>query len=117
MDFPNTAMLTVANHLQITAPPTNEKLPLGASCTFMVAATGGFAPLTYTWRHYGRIVGSDPTLTIDPIGEADFGSYTVEIVDSMNDAIQAGPVELMENVPLPGMVIIRLTRVDSAGAP
>ncbi len=100
--------------LQVLAPPSIQIQPSGltvslsGSASFNVAASGGI-PLAYQWqRNGGNISGATgSTLTIDNVGLADAGSYTV-VVQNPVGAVTTQPVALTLNLP-------RLTTGTSAG--
>src|SRR6478736_1091339 len=70
----------------ITTQPSAQAAPVGGSATFSVAASGT-APLTYQWRKGGspladggNISGAtSASLTINPVGAGDVGSYDVVV--------------------------------------
>ncbi|MEM7168174.1 MAG: immunoglobulin domain-containing protein, partial [Planctomycetota bacterium] len=61
------------------------------STTLSVTATGS-APLSYQWYQDGSLLGgaTSSSLTIDPVGAADAGVYTVEVTNACGTATSAG---------------------------
>ena len=97
----NTATLSVADHLTIDRQPQGGLQHAGGTYTFDVGITGGFAPFTYSWKHDGVEVGTNPTLTLNNLGIANVGTYTVEVSDSYVDVVQSEPASLSINEGLP----------------
>ncbi len=77
-----TAALEVAESLAITIQPEGAMRRVGDSHGFSVSTTGGFPPLTYTWKRNDEAVGWDADYTINDIDLSHAGIYTVEIVDA-----------------------------------
>ncbi len=67
----------------ITSQPQSVRGVVGGSATFSVAAEGTGA-LTYQWFRNGTAIegATSPALTIDPITQADFGAYTVQVANA-----------------------------------
>jgi alpha-tubulin suppressor-like RCC1 family protein len=78
------ATLTVLPPPQITTPPpARVVLAPGGSTTLSVAATGD-GPLTYRWKHEGRLLpgATGPDLVLSGITRAQAGAYVVEVIDA-----------------------------------
>lgn len=73
------------NPIIVTAPAARSVLAAGAALTLSVEAQpGGAAPLSYRWKHNGRVI---PGATDTQLGIADFsraaaGYYVVEVSDA-----------------------------------
>jgi len=84
--------------------PANQTICAGVSAVFSVTATGQ-APLTYRWRKNtvpladgGAISGSaTDTLTINPAGTGDSGSYDIVVTDSFGQSITSPAATLTVN--------------------
>ncbi len=85
------ATLEVEEHLEITVQPVGGSYTVGGSHTFSVGTSGGYTPLTYTWKKDGTTVGTDATLVLEPLGVAHSGDYTVEIIDDNVDVAISSP--------------------------
>ncbi|HEV8113164.1 MAG TPA: choice-of-anchor tandem repeat NxxGxxAF-containing protein [Planctomycetota bacterium] len=104
-DFPT------CNGPSIVRQPSNAVACLGASASFSIAASGTPAP-TYQWQlngsplsDGGEISGStSATLTINPVGQSDLGSYTCVVTGS------CGPV-----TTAPATLALNPTDSDSDG--
>lgn len=81
----------------ITGEPTKQRVLVGGTATFTVAATGG-TPLSYQWKRYGtnllnaagKFSGvTTPTLTIANAQAADDTTYTVTVTDVAGSATTA----------------------------
>ena len=99
------ATLTVADHLVVTKAPEDAEGHKGQSLSFRVDTVGGYAPLHYEWHKNGDpIPGSPdgPEYAIASLEEADAGWYSVEITDSLNDAVETVPARLtvLEGLPI-----------------
>ena len=74
----------------ITGQPSNQRVLVGGTASFSVAATGT-APLSYQWKHFGtnltnggRISGAtSSTLVISNAQLADVGSYAVTVTSGV----------------------------------
>jgi hypothetical protein len=64
----------------ILVHPSNQTVQLDGEAIFSVTA-GGSVPLVYQWKKNGVDVpgANEPTLSIDPVTDADFGNYTVVV--------------------------------------
>jgi len=69
----------------IAIQPVSQNIDEGSAVTFSVSASGT-APLLYQWRLNGvNIVGAgDTSYTIDPVGLADSGEYSVVVTNSVS---------------------------------
>jgi hypothetical protein len=116
------AELLVADHLSIAVPPQGAVKRVGESHTFAVAATGGYAPLSYTWRRGVTIVqdGPENSFTIDPLELWHAGEYSVEVADDGTDVQTSGPVtlEVIDGLPAagPAALALLLAMASLAGA-
>ena len=66
----------------ITLQPASQIVNVGTNVTFSIAVTGG--KLSYQWRQNGNIVvtgGTLPTLTLNNVGRAQDGTYSVTVND------------------------------------
>ena len=81
----NTATLAVEEHLAIVQQPQGADKQPGESHAFTVATTGGYLPLSYSWKQDGLEVGTNSTYTIDPLYVEHSGTYTVEVADAGTD--------------------------------
>ena len=78
----------------ITTQPTSRTVPVGASTTFSVAASGT-APLGYQWRRNGaNIAGATAaSYTLGPVAQADNGArFSVVVSNSAGSATSAEAV-------------------------
>ncbi len=91
----------MADHLAIIAQPVGAAKQAGESHTLSVAATGGFAPLTYTWKKDGGIVFEERVCVLEPLVIEDSGAYTVEIFDDNGDFVASVSVSLDVTPSLP----------------
>ena len=99
------AVLTV-NDPAIVAQPVNQTLPAGSNATFQVAATGA-PPLTYQWFkdglplvNGGKIFGANSaSLTISNIGQADIGTYSVRVTNTLGGFVVSSNAELYLAAP------------------
>ncbi len=85
------ATLDVEDHLEITVQPVGGSYTVGGSHTFSVSTSGGYTPLTYTWKQDGLSVGTDATLVLEPLQVAHSGDYTVEVIDDNVDVAISSP--------------------------
>ena len=110
----------------ITVQPVSQTVPLGATATFTVAATGT-APLSYQWSENGTPISgaTSTTYTTQPVELSDnlvnlVGSFTVTVSNSVSSVtsnsvtLNAGPRSpkagdlrylLYQQVDLPGLVL------------
>ena len=67
----------------ITSQPQSLHAAIGGSATFAVGAEGT-GTLTYQWFLNGNAIAgaTNPTLTIDPVAQGDFGVYTVTVTNA-----------------------------------
>ncbi len=72
-----TAQVTINTATSITEQPRDTSAHAGETVTFVVNAKG--TSLTYQWSHDGEIIpgATSSTLTIDPVTDADSGTYVV----------------------------------------
>jgi hypothetical protein len=95
----NPATLTVNTPPSISTQPTAQAACVGCSATFSVVATGS-GTLSYQWYHGSNAVGTGNTLTINPVGPSDAGSYTVVVSSSTGcTAATSNPATLTVNTP------------------
>ncbi len=76
----NSAVLEVRKPVSIALPGVvggNKKV--GDSHTFTVIAEDGYTPYAYQWYRDATFVGSDSTLTLDPLTAVDQGNYTCQV--------------------------------------
>lgn len=78
---------------EITQHPASQFLPLGATATFTVGATGE-TPFDYVWRKDGDIIAGAhaATLTLTNLQPGDAGSYTVTVSNNYDSATSAPAV-------------------------
>ena len=103
-----TATLEVEDLLWIDTPPLGGEYDPGQSHTFSVTVSGGYAPLTYTWKKDGAVVSNDHLYIIDPLNESHSGSYTVEVEDDNGDFVESDPVALTVEASMPAAGILGL---------
>lgn len=86
----------------ITQQPSSLLVPMGGNATFTVAASG--AGLTYQWYRNGLALpgATAPTLTLTPVGAADFGRYLVVVSDGTGGS--ASSIALLEEANAPVIV-------------
>jgi hypothetical protein len=96
----NPATLTVNTPPSISTQPTAHAACVGSSTSFSVVATGT-GPLSYQWYHGETAVGPNSnSLTINPVGLSDAGSYTVVVSSSTGcTAETSNPATLTVNTP------------------
>jgi hypothetical protein len=98
---------------QITAQPVSQTIGAGSNVTFSVTATGT-EPLSYSWRKGGvalvaggRYAGVNTSaLTIAGLVAADAGSYDVQIVNSLGNAISQPATLTVTVAPLLNIAVI-----------
>ena len=104
------ATLSVEDHLAITQQPQSVTVFPHGSCTFTVAASGGYTPLRYQWKKDGASIpnATQASLTLTNLrvqewegGTGDAGIYTVEIADDETDAVASDPAYLNLPVGIP----------------
>ncbi len=83
--------LEVEDHLEIIVQPVGGAYTAGDAHTFTVGTSGGYAPLTYTWKKDGITVGTDAALVLGPLGVSQTGDYTVEVIDDNVDVAISSP--------------------------
>jgi len=83
----------------ITTQPASQTVTTGATVTLSVSATGG--PLTYQWKKDGAVLdgATDSTLTITNAQAADAGTYSVEVVNSINTATSDDAILTVHDAP------------------
>jgi hypothetical protein len=99
------ATLLVEDHLQIT-PLADQTLQAGASCMFAVTASGGYAPITYTWRKDSITIdtATGPSYTRADLTGEDSGTYAVEVLDGNGDVQTASAtLTVLEGLPVAGL--------------
>jgi hypothetical protein len=86
----NAAALTVSVATAITGEPSPQTACEGGAAMFSVAATGD--SLAYQWRKSGNPIGgaTGATLTINPVGAGDGGSYDCVVTGACGSATSAG---------------------------
>jgi hypothetical protein len=90
----------------ISAQPTSQTVPLGATLTFSAAA-GGTLPLSYQWRFNGTniLAATATALTLTNVQLAQAGSYTVRITnlygaaESSNAVLTVNPAAACASPP------------------
>lgn len=88
------ARLQVAKRLAIVTQPQAGNKYTGGSITLSTATTGGYLPLTYSWRKGLTEIGTTPTYVDALLDLADTGWYSVVIRDANLDVIQSAPTSL-----------------------
>lgn len=80
------AMLAVTIPVAITQQPVSQNVPVGASVSFFVAATGG-PPFTYQWAFNGTPLpgATNQFLNIAPVMPGNAGNYAVRIWNSFGN--------------------------------
>jgi hypothetical protein len=91
------ATLTVNSPPSITDQPDNLTVCAGSSASFSVTATG--TALTYQWRKDGSNISgaTSSTLTINPAGTGDAGSYDVVVSGTCSPSATSVAVTLTVN--------------------
>ncbi|HPO15278.1 MAG TPA: Ig-like domain-containing protein [Candidatus Hydrogenedentes bacterium] len=110
------AALGVAPELTLSFPLENAVVDPGASHTFTVAVTGGFAPLSYHWYHGEDLITTAdnlPDYTVPGAGEEDTGAYTVRVFDD-NGAMVESTAELSLSGAMPAAGLIGLLLMTAA---
>lgn len=86
-------LVTIAEPPAIVAHPQSQTVPMGATATLTVAATGT-APLSYQWRFDGAAIAGamTSTLVLQDVQQANAGTYTVTVsnpygLDASQEAI------------------------------
>lgn len=81
LDF--TASDNFAPRIEDPSQPADRNITEGQATTFSVGAIGGTPPFTYQWLKDGGLItgATGATLTLDPVTDADAGSYAVEITN------------------------------------
>lgn len=94
------ATLTVQAAPSVTTPPTSQSVCLGGSVTLTVVGAGE-PPLMYQWRKGGVDVpgATSDSLTINPAGLADAGSYDVVISNGCSQVTSAAATITVEEGP------------------
>jgi uncharacterized delta-60 repeat protein len=116
IDTPLTVTLRDDESLpQITAQPVSTETILGASVTFSVTVSSVTAE-SYQWFRDGIAIPSatDASLTINPVAEADEGTYTVRITNAY-DAVVSAPA-ILEIIPTPAGIADVFTGTPAFGA-
>jgi len=87
------SLATAASAPVITTAPAAVTTTVGGRATFSVAATSS-APMTYQWRKNDvAIAGAvGASLTINPVGAADAGTYSVVVTNSAGSTASSGAV-------------------------
>ena len=101
------ALLSVEDHLQITAPPVDGQEQAGASHTFTVDTSGGYLPLAYVWSKGSKTTsGADAaSFTVSDLVQSDSGTYTVEVSDADSDILTASAkLTVSQGIPVAGLV-------------
>lgn len=66
--------------------PSALAVPLGTTCTLMVAADGT-TPLSYAWSHVGTAIEEEDSVVIGPVKASDMGWYVCEVSNEWGKAI------------------------------
>ncbi|MEM7165378.1 MAG: immunoglobulin domain-containing protein [Planctomycetota bacterium] len=95
------AVLTVNEPVVITGDPADATVCVGDPVTFTVTATGT-GPLTYQWRKDGiDIPGANAaSLTIDPVGTGDAGSYDVIVTGACGSVTSGAAILSVQEAPV-----------------
>ena len=96
--------LTPPSGPRIVSQPMPQAIPIGSSAYFRVEAIGT-GPLDFQWRKNGMDItgANDSTLTLNTVGIADSGAYTV-IVHNSADSVTSAVAQL-EVLPPPGHTV------------
>jgi len=90
------AVVEVAQPVSITQQPDGAMLNVGESFVLAVAATGGFAPLTYQWRWEGINIPGQTAAVYSATAFAGFsGVYTCVITDASGRSITSNGATLL----------------------
>ena len=83
--------LYVQDHVRITVQPEGADVGTGQSYTFTVAATDGYAPLSYQWRKNGSAIpgATGTSYKLENLAAADTGTYSAEVLDTNGDTVQS----------------------------
>lgn len=97
------AVLTVTPSVlspTITVQPAGRSLTVGDPLALTVAVSGT-APFTYRWRRNGESISgaTASSYAVAQVGEADAGSYTVEVSNAAGTAVSAAAVVLVAPRP------------------
>ncbi len=109
--YSNTSTLDVASPLEILQQPRGGLVAEGSLHTFAVQTSGGFLPLAYEWHKYDvpTVLGTNVTLTLDPLQTSDSGSYYVIVSDAISSVeSNTAPLFVGTNVPAAGFVALGL---------
>ncbi len=81
------AVLSVAEHLSITAPPTGGTAYVGELYSLTVVASGGIGTLSYQWQKNGTDIPGKTldTLSFASLTPGDAGTYTCRVRDARTD--------------------------------
>lgn len=93
------------NGIAISQQPVDTIILAGDAGTLSVNAISG-GPLLYQWRKNGTDIpnATDATLTINPAGESDDGTYDVLIIDASGTTTPSSPANVTV-IPLNGITI------------
>jgi hypothetical protein len=116
------AVLVVRPLTQITTQPEGLSRCAGQSAVFQVAANG--ADLTYQWRKDGQALADDArisgtttaTLSVEPVGLSDAGSYDVLVTGTCGSETSAAAVLVATPVTQITEQPQSLTRTEGAAA-
>lgn len=88
------AFKTVGTDVVITEQPTRYvRADAGDEVVLSVAATSALTPLEYKWKKGETVVGTDATLVIASLGEADEGEYTC-VVSNTESSATSNPADV-----------------------
>jgi len=88
------AFKTVGTDVVITEQPTRYvRADAGDEVVLSVAATSALTPLEYEWKKGDTVVGTDATLVIASLGEADEGEYTC-VVSNAESSATSSPADV-----------------------
>jgi membrane carboxypeptidase/penicillin-binding protein PbpC len=93
----NTVSLGVNSTVLVVAPPVNQTNCPGATVNFNVGATG--TGLTYAWLRNGSVVSTSSSLSLNNIGAANAGTYTVVVSGTCGNPV-TNSVSLGVNSPV-----------------
>ncbi len=82
-------VLTVANHVSITAPPLSASAYLGGTHAFTIGASGGIGALTYQWYKDGVEIpdATLETLELTNLVAEDAVAYSCRVRDARTDDV------------------------------